>query len=300
MSETLPELDIETIASGLDDAELVAAAKDPHVLAAQTAFNRLIAKTNDMHEACSIGGIVKALVMEHGDIDVGDDARQAGMGVLKWLATQLKTEEGKTNLKSTTDTIAALVAPDSELWAFAVLIGKALEPVLRKFQAGWRSDLSYKDKEAKFRSAIAELVQSIVATFPIKQISLPKVEVPGLGGTLRLFDLTITNVRCEVAPPIVTGEMLQTTIPHINYNPMQQLALKVSNLSFDAKGSFERVGSRVVSDYAGVGNITASNCSVRASLCRELPIECYGQLVDDPFHATDPHSVCYLIHFGIR
>merc|ERR1712137_116966 len=106
-------------------------------------------------------------------MDVGDDARQLGMGALMWLASQLRTNQGRDNLHSTTASIAALVADGSELWEFAVSIGRALEPVVRGLHDEWRPGLSYEEKETMIRSAIAELVQGLAATFPITQISLP-------------------------------------------------------------------------------------------------------------------------------
>ena len=285
---TIPQLDIDALAEQLEDNELCNASKDPLIQEAQVKINELIDKTNMVPEAGAIIGIVKVLLAQSNDIEVGSETRKAGLSVLKWLAGQLKTSEGKANLKSTIAFMDELNSADSALWVFLVPVAGAVNPVLTAFKDAWQPDLPYEEKEALVRNAIAQLTKSLATTFPIREINLPQVEVPGLGGTLQLSGLTISDVNCTVAPPRVEGSQLQTAVPRIDYRPMQTFALTVSDLSFNAVGSFERRNSRLLSDYNGVGKISANGCSVRFAVqsypddhspaCR--PISCIADECD--------------------
>jgi hypothetical protein len=263
MSDTIPTMDVQVIATELGEAELIDAAKDEAVIATQEKMNLLIAKANKEPNALAIIGIIKTLLPSStDDLAVGDEARQLAVRALKWLASQLKTPAGREKLTSATEFMDDLAKADSTLWPLLVSGAGALEPVLAEFKQKWSAELAYDTKQDYIREAIAKYTMRLIQAFKIPPVSLPAVEVPK-NGTLRLIDVQITNVTCEIAPPNVSGNQLATAVPRIDYRPQTKFALTVSNLSFEATATVERRNTPILSDWTGKVKMTAQKCSVR-------------------------------------
>ena len=264
----IPPLDIESLVKLTEDDELVKASRDKTLLDVQESVNRLLAKIGDNPDARDVGVLLKILIAPNmSAVTLGGDALAGAVHILKLLWAKCQTEEGAEYLTQAKGFMDDLSKDDSEMWKFLVPIAKVLVPVLKDLKEGLDRAGNNDERQSIICKSVADFTKAILTKFPMPTMeTLPEVEVPGLGGTLRLYDLSVPGIAPGSVPSPTTAGELSTSIPRLGYTPAQEYTMVVSDLSLEAHASFERKGASALKIF-GAASYT-SNALLRADGCQ--------------------------------